>query len=88
MARYILTSSVVGQPARGAYARYARGTPIADTAENALAGDIVWPALCNAPSSANMAPLDSAAQALLPGSQIITLAELAAGQAPGAPITG
>jgi hypothetical protein len=76
MARFILITSVPGAPPGYQYAKFARGTTIADTALNAQPGDIVWPALCAAPNAVNMAPVDAAAQALMPGSALMTLAML------------
>jgi hypothetical protein len=84
MARFILVAAVVGAPPRYAYAKFPRGTTVADSAGNALAGDVVWPALCTAPSAASMAPLDAAGQALMPGSTITTLAGVATSSAGGA----
>jgi hypothetical protein len=66
MARYVLLAAIVGAPPNGVYSKYPRGTTIADSAGNALSGDVVWPALCQAPTAANMAPLDAAGQALMP----------------------
>ncbi len=80
MARFILTAPVAGAPPSNVYTAWPRGTAIADTAENAIPGDVVWPALCAAPSAKNIAPLDAAAQALMPGSVIVTLADLGAGR--------
>jgi hypothetical protein len=87
MSRFILTAAVVGAPPRGAHAKFPRGTTIADSAANAQAGDVVWPALCASPSRANMAPLDTAAAALMPGVPITTLTALASGNT-GAAIDG
>lgn len=83
MARYILTAAVVGAPPNTPYHKYPRGTAIADTAGNAVAGDVVWPALCVAPSPVNMAPLDADASAVM-GLPITTLASLATSTAGGA----
>ncbi len=80
MARFILIAPVAGAPPSNVYTSWPRGTSIADTAENAIPGDVVWPALCAAPSATNIAPLDPAAQALMPGSVIVTLADLGAGR--------
>jgi hypothetical protein len=77
MARYILTTTVVGQPPSGTYTKWRTGTTIADTAGNAIAGDVVWPQLTNAPSPVNMRPLDAAAAAIM-GLPITTAAALAA----------
>ena len=48
------------------------GTTFADSAGNAHPGDIVWPAVTASPSPLALLPLDSAAQALMPGSTIYT----------------
>lgn len=77
MARYILTQTIAGQPLNGTYTKYGRGRTIADTAENAIGADLVWPALCTAPSPINMAPLDAAASAAM-GLPITTAEALAA----------
>jgi hypothetical protein len=77
VARYILIATVVGSPEGGAYTIFGRGTCIADSDANRLAGDVVWPALCRAPNSTNMRPLDEAASAAMGGIPIMTLAELA-----------
>jgi hypothetical protein len=84
MARYILTAAVVGAPPNGAYGKFPRGTSIADSAENAEPGDVVWPALTRAPNRINMAPLDAAASTAMRGAPIITLAELASSNSGGA----
>ena len=84
MARFILIAAVVGAAPNGPYQKHPRGTAIADSAGSALPGDVVWPALCAAPSPINMAPLDGAAQALMPGLAITTLAEVATSSAGGA----
>lgn len=78
MARYLLVQPIVGQPPGCAYQVWPTGTSVADTSGNAMAGDITWPAICAAPTAVSMQPLDSAAQALLPGSTITTLATFAA----------
>jgi len=83
MARFILIAAVVGAAQNGPYTKHPRGTAIADSAGNALPGDVVWPQLCTAPNPINMAPLDAAAQALM-GTAITTLAELATSSAGGA----
>ncbi|MGB6663919.1 MAG: hypothetical protein WBE80_00935 [Methylocella sp.] len=77
MARYILITSVGGAPPGYQYQRFPRGTTIADTAGNAQPGDVVFPGLAAAPSPRNVAPMDAAAQALMPGSSLMTLAQLA-----------
>ncbi|WP_166145404.1 hypothetical protein [Methylosinus sp. RM1] len=79
-----MIAAVVGQPPRGTYTKYPRGTTIADAAENAQPGDVVWPALCVVPNAVNMAPLDSAGAALMRGSAITTLAAVAVSSAGGA----
>jgi hypothetical protein len=66
MARFILIAAVVGGPPGHSYAKFPRGTTIADSTGNAVAGKVVWPGLCQAPSPANMARLDAAALALMP----------------------
>lgn len=81
MARYILVKDVAGQPPRDQYRLWPRGTPVVDADVNAQPGDVLWPALCAAPSPVNMAPMDAAALALMPGSKITTLADLGAGRA-------
>jgi hypothetical protein len=84
MSRFILISAVAGAPPNGQYRKWPRGTTIADSAGNAVAGDVVWPSLCAAPSRVNMAPLDSAGAALLPGVAITTLAAVASSSGGGA----
>ena len=84
MARFILLAAVVGAPPSGAYSKFPRGTAIADSAANALPGDVVWPSLCIAPNSTNMAPLDDVASAAMQGAPIVTLAQLAISSAGGA----
>jgi hypothetical protein len=88
MARFILISPIVGAPPGGPYKKWGTGTTLADTAGNAIGNDIVWPSVCAsagqgflpgpAPATA-LAPLDAAAQALMPGSTIVTIAQMAAG---------
>jgi len=85
MARFVLIAACAGAPPGGAYCKFVRGQTIADSAGNAQPGDVVWPALCAKPSPASMAPLDAAAQALMPGSTITTLAQLAISSGGGAP---
>jgi len=71
MARYRLACACVGQPVNGAYARYGAGTTIADSAGNAIAGDLIWPALCSTatpagkPNALQLIPLDAAAATAL-----------------------
>jgi hypothetical protein len=64
MARYVLVGSVAGAVPNGQYTTYGTGTKIADSAGNAQAGDLVWPALANNPNPA-MAALDASALALI-----------------------
>jgi hypothetical protein len=66
VARFKLLSPVVGIPPRGTYQRFLTGTTIADSTANAIGNDIVWPALCAAPVSGAMYPLDASAIALMP----------------------
>jgi hypothetical protein len=75
MARFILIASVAGAAPGDQYRVYPRGTTIADTAGHALPGDVVYPALTNAPDATNVRPLDAAAAAQM-GLPIITLAQL------------
>jgi hypothetical protein len=51
MSRFILTHAVFGQPPGYSPMRFGRGTAIADSAVNAQPGDVVWPALVQAPTS-------------------------------------
>ncbi len=83
MARFIMITPIVGAPPNGQYRKFARGQTVADTAGNALAGDVVWPALTNSATSGstNLAPLDAAASAQMGGAPITTLAQIAAGYA-------
>jgi hypothetical protein len=62
MARFILLTPIVGGPIK-----YPSGTTVADSTANAVGNDVVWPQLCAHPTPLAMAPLDAAAQALLPG---------------------
>jgi hypothetical protein len=64
MPRYRLILPVAGQPPGFCYGQYNVGTTIADSAANALDGDIVWPALALNPSPA-MQPLDAVALSLI-----------------------
>jgi hypothetical protein len=80
MARFILLTPIYGAPSSSYQPKkWPSGTTIADSAINQQPGDILWAALTTAPSSVNLAPLDALAQALLPGSTIITAAQMAAG---------
>lgn len=97
MARFVLTADVVGAPYLGAYGLYPKGTTIADCAANAVGDDIVWPRLlgldCDprypfAPSHRHLAPLDAAAQAMMPGSKITTAKGVAGWPAARDPIAG
>ncbi len=83
MARFILIAAVAGQPTNGTYTKYGRGRTVADTIGNSEAGDLIWPALCQAPSPVNMRPLDSAAATQM-GLPIMTKAELAVSSIGGA----
>jgi hypothetical protein len=58
---------IAGGPPGWPYQRFKTGTTVADSVGNAQPGDVVWAALCAAPTLNAMAPLDSAAQSLLPG---------------------
>ena len=68
MARFRLMSPIAGSPPGFPYQRFKTGTTVADSTGNAQPGDVVWPALALNPTPLAMAPLDAAAQALLPGS--------------------
>jgi hypothetical protein len=88
MARFILLRPIVGAPPGGQYRKWATGQTIADTAGNALAGDVVWPSVCASAGGPNsgsaLAPLDAAAAAQT-GLPITTLSAIAArGTAGGA----
>lgn len=67
MARYKLAVSMAGTPDRGAHAKYPVGTTIADTAGNAVAGDVVWSALTSVPNPNQLIPLDSLAATAIGG---------------------
>jgi len=88
MSRFIMVAAMVGAPPGGQLNRWGRGTTVADTSGNAVAGDLVWASLCVAPSPFNLAPLDAAGVALMPGSTQTTLANLAANPGAGAGIAG
>jgi hypothetical protein len=80
MARFILIATVVGSPQGGQCITLGRGTIVADSAENALPGDVIYPEICRAANPTNMRPADEAASAApgaLHGFPIMTLAELA-----------
>ena len=77
MSRFILISNIVGKPDNGCYTSYPRGSAIASDGASALPGDWVWPAICTAPSSVNLRPLDAAASAVM-GLPITTLAGIVA----------
>jgi hypothetical protein len=55
MARFILVASMYGTPDRGQPQVLPRGTCIASDAGSALVGDVVYTAICNAPSPAMQA---------------------------------
>jgi hypothetical protein len=61
MARFILLTPIARGPIK-----YPSGTTVADSTGNAVGSDIVWPQLCAHPTPLAMAPLDGAAQSLLP----------------------
>jgi hypothetical protein len=66
LARYILTSPIYGCPPSSPSGRkFGTGTTIADTIGNAIAGDVVWSAICQSPSPNSMRPLDAAAAAVM-----------------------
>jgi hypothetical protein len=67
VARFKLISPIAGIAPRSSYQKFPSGTVVVDSVGNAQPGDVVWPSLCLAPTVGVMAPLDSAAQALLPG---------------------
>jgi hypothetical protein len=67
MARFRLMSPIAGNPPGFPYQKFKTGTVVVDTVGNAQLGDVVWPLLCSSPTLFAMAPLDAAAQALLPG---------------------
>jgi hypothetical protein len=77
MARFVLVADVAGAPPGGQPQVFPRGTTIADSTINAKPGDVIWPQLMQQPSAINMAPLDASAQALMPGSTIIAVAQAA-----------
>jgi hypothetical protein len=83
MARFICYAPVAGQPPNRPFQKFGSGTTFADSTGNAVGADIVWASLCAAPPAQYLAPLDAAGQALIPGSSITTLAQLASGKAPG-----
>jgi hypothetical protein len=63
MARFICISPIYSV----AFNKARTGQTFADCVGNAIAGDIVWPAVINSPSPLNLRPLDAAASALMPG---------------------
>ena len=63
---YVLLGAHAGSPPGMQYQKFRAGTTVADSTGNAVAGDVVWPALCAAPNN-RMAPLDAAAAAVLGG---------------------
>jgi hypothetical protein len=82
MARYILITEVYGQPNTSTQPqKWPPGTAIVDSVANARPGDVVWNlgSMTAAPNSLNVAPLDAAGQALMPGSTIVTLSQLVTG---------
>ncbi len=77
MSRFIMIAATFGVPPSGPAARYGRGTTIADSAANAVGGDIVWPSLCTSPPPTLALPLDAAGSTAMGGVTIVTLAQLA-----------
>jgi hypothetical protein len=75
VARFKLLSPIAGSPVGGVYRKFATNTVVVDSVGNALSpSDVVWPALCAAPTSGAMYPLDASAIALMPaGWSSITL---------------
>jgi hypothetical protein len=72
LARYCLTQAIWGNHPLMGPCLFPAGSPIADTAENAVYGDLVYAAICAAPSGASMNPLDAAAEAIMgPGNPLI-----------------
>ena len=57
MARFVLVGPVVGQAPGRQYGQYNPPMTIADSAQNAVGNDVVWPSLAANPSPA-MAALD------------------------------
>jgi hypothetical protein len=79
MARYILITACHGCPPSCPSGRqFNAGQTVADTQGNALAGDVVFPSLVQAPSRSNMLPLDAAASAIM-GIPVVTAAQLVTG---------
>jgi hypothetical protein len=73
MSRFILTQPMYGaMPSCPSGRKLGTGQSIADSIGNALAGDVVFPSACAAPSAASMRPLDAAAAAIM-GLPITTL---------------
>jgi hypothetical protein len=80
MARFIMLTPIAGVPPNRPFQKFGTGTSVADSVGNALVGDVVWPSLVATPQASQLAPLDAAAQALMPGSVITTLAQIASGK--------
>lgn len=80
MARFVLIKAVTGTPNGCGTAKYLPGRTFADTSGNALAGDLVWPALAGVsgpPNPVFCRPLDTLGQTALanagfPGVAIVT----------------
>jgi hypothetical protein len=64
MSRFVLFGAVAGAPPNTPYRQWPTGTTIADSSGNAVAGDLVWPALAAAPNN-KMAPLDASGAAAM-----------------------
>ena len=64
MSRYQLIAAIVGSPPGYPYQKFCAGRTIADSAANAVAGDVIWPALAATPFT-GMVPLDAAAAAVM-----------------------
>jgi hypothetical protein len=80
VARFILTTPIYGCPPTCPSGRQLpAGTAIASDIGSAIAGDVVWAAICTAPNKATMLPLDAAGSAAMGGIPIVTLAQLVSG---------
>ena len=76
MSRFILIGAVAGAPPGWPYKSWPAGTRIADSGANAVAGDLVWPALAASPNN-RMCPLDAS------GAAAMVIAAAANPSAPG-----
>jgi hypothetical protein len=74
--RFIITTSMYGQPPGMQPQILPRGTTIADSVGAALLGDIVYPAICSCANPVNMTAIDGQSSAT-------ALAQLVAGQIAG-----